>query len=275
MRSAFYNLINFINTTEVDDVYSNAAKIILENITKIPGYTITDVASLCYVSTATISRLCRKLNYESFADFKMDVTMNLRYFNRDSLRMQFDHQLPVFPVEGKTTKELFIDHFENIIDNLRATFNSIQFEELEEVVDKIHDSHEICFAGNFFTQSVSMQLQIELSYLGKRCSAMYPLNGQKAVVKNLTEKDVIIVSSIAGGYWIYHPDMMRDISKSSAYKICISQVDDFPYKDRFDMNIRVGTDHLSLIGKFSITYIFEVLEALYHVKYACDCKKKQ
>ena len=83
MRSAFYNLINFINTTEVDDVYSNAAKIILENITKIPGYTITDVASLCYVSTATISRLCRKLNYESFADFKMDVTMNLRYFNRD------------------------------------------------------------------------------------------------------------------------------------------------------------------------------------------------
>lgn len=274
MRSAFYNLINFINTTEVDDVYSNAAKIILENITKIPGYTITDVASLCYVSTATISRLCRKLNYESFADFKMDVTMNLRYFNRDSLRMQFDHQLPVFPVEGKTTKELFIDHFENIIDNLRATFNSIQFEELEEVVDKIHDSHEICFAGNFFTQSVSMQLQIELSYLGKRCSAMYPLNGQKAVVKNLTEKDVIIVSSIAGGYWIDHPDMMRDISKSSAYKICISQVDDFPYKDRFDMNIRVGTDHLSLIGKFSITYIFEVLEALYHVKYACDCKKK-
>lgn len=273
MRSAFYNLINFINTTEVDDVYSNAAKIILENIAKIPGYTITDVASLCYVSTATISRLCRKLNYESFADFKMDVTMNLRYFNRDSLRMQFDHQLPVFPVEGKTTKELFIDHFENIIDNLRATFNSIKFEELEEVVDKIHDSHEICFAGNFFTQSVSMQLQIELSYLGKRCSAMYPLNGQKAVVKNLTEKDVIIVSSIAGGYWIDHPDMMRDISKSSAYKICISQVDDFPYKDRFDMNIRVGTDHLSLIGKFSITYIFEVLEALYHVKYACDCKK--
>ena len=273
MRSAFYNLINFINTTEVDDVYSNAAKIILENITKIPGYTITDVASLCYVSTATISRLCRKLNYESFADFKMDVTMNLRYFNRDSLRMQFDHQLPVFPVEGKTTKELFIDHFENIIDNLRATFNSIQFEELEEVVDKIHDSHEICFAGNFFTQSVSMQLQIELSYLGKRCSAMYPLNGQKAVVKNLTEKDVIIVSSIAGGYWIDHPDMMRDISKSAAYKICISQVDDFPYKDRFDMNIRVGTDHFSLIGKFSITYIFEVLEALYHVKYACDCKK--
>ena len=101
MRSAFYALINFINTSKVDDVYSNAAE-----------YNIMDVAEMCFVSTATISRLCRKLNYESFSDFKMDVKMNLRYFNHDSMRMQFDHQLPVFPVEGKTTKDLFIDHFE-------------------------------------------------------------------------------------------------------------------------------------------------------------------
>ena len=86
MRSAFYALINFINTSKVDDVYSNAAKMILENINKIPEYNITDVAEMCFVSTATISRLCRKLNYESFSDFKMDVTMNLRYFNHDSMR---------------------------------------------------------------------------------------------------------------------------------------------------------------------------------------------
>ena len=84
MRSAFYNLINFINTANVDDVYANAAKKILENINKIPELNITDVAEMCFVSTATISRLCRKLNYESFSDFKMDVTMNLRYFNHDS-----------------------------------------------------------------------------------------------------------------------------------------------------------------------------------------------
>lgn len=94
MRGAFYNLINFINTNSIDDVYANAAKIILKNIYLIPDSTITDIADYCFVSTATISRLCRKLNYESFADFKMDVTMNLNYFNRDALRLQFDHQLP-------------------------------------------------------------------------------------------------------------------------------------------------------------------------------------
>ena len=64
MRGAFYNLVNFINTTSINDVYANAARKILQNIYVIPGSTITDVAELCFVSTATISRLCRKLNYD-------------------------------------------------------------------------------------------------------------------------------------------------------------------------------------------------------------------
>ncbi len=52
MRSAFYALINFINTSKVDDVYSNAAKMILENIKKIPEYNITDVGRnvFCFYS---------------------------------------------------------------------------------------------------------------------------------------------------------------------------------------------------------------------------------
>ncbi len=112
-----------------------------------------------------------------------------------------------------------------------------------------------------------MQLQIELSYLGKECSGMYPLEQQILTVEGLDENDVIIVSSIAGGFMTDHPDVMRVISKSPAYKIVISQLDEFVYSDSIDMILKVGTDHHSLIGKFSITYIFEVLEALYHLKY--------
>lgn len=112
------------------------------------GSTITDVAELCFVSTATISRLCRKLNYESFADFKMDITMNLNYFNRDTLRLQFDHQLPQRQYLHKG-KEVFKAHFDNILDNLKETYESVSYEDLEFIVDKIHDANKVCFAGNF------------------------------------------------------------------------------------------------------------------------------
>jgi len=133
MRGAFYNLVNFINTTSINDVYANAARKILQNIYVIPGSTITDVAELCFVSTATISRLCRKLNYESFADFKMDITMNLNYFNRDTLRLQFDHQLPQRQYLHKG-KEVFKAHFDNILDNLKETYESVSYEDLEFIV---------------------------------------------------------------------------------------------------------------------------------------------
>ena len=266
MRSAFYNLINFINMTNVHDVYWGAAKKILQNIYQIPHSTITEVADMCYVSTATISRLCRKLNHESFADFKNDVTMNLNFFNQDSKRLLFDHQLPARETinEGK---EIFKDHFQNIIHNLQDTYDNIQYEDLMKVVDKIHESQRICFAGNFFTQSVSMQLQIALSYLGKDCTAMYPLEQQKEIYKSLGSNDLIIVSSIAGGFFQDHPDAMRALMKTPAYIIVITQLEEFSFSDRVDMILRVGNNHYSLIGKFSITYIFEVLEALYHLKY--------
>lgn len=266
MRNAFYSLINFINTTNIHDVYWNAAKMILQNITKIPDSTITDVASFCYVSTATISRLCRKLNYESFAEFKMDVSMNLSYFNQDAERLQFDHQLPAKESLYKG-KEVFQDHFENILDNLKATYEHIKYEDLEEIVDRIHQANKICFCGNFFTQSVSMQLQIELSYLGKDCSGMYPLEQQIEMIQQLKKGDLFIISSISGGFIKDHPDILRLIARSPAYKIVISQLEQFPYVEQMDMLLKVGTDHHSLIGKFSITYIFEVLEALYHLKY--------
>ena len=114
-----------------------------------------------------------------------------------------------------------INRFDNILDNLQKTYDSVSYDDLDFIVDKIHEANNVCFAGNFFTQSVSMQLQIELSYLGKECSGMYPLEQQVVIIESLDENDVIIVSSIAGGFMIDHPDVMRVISKSPAYKIVI------------------------------------------------------
>ena len=273
MRSAFYNLINFINMTSIHDVYWGAAKTILKNIYKIPDSSITDVAKMCYVSTATISRLCRKLSYESFTDFKKDVTMNLHYFNQDAKRLLFDHQLPA-PETIDEGKDIFKNHFQNVIHNLQDTYDNLRYEDLIYIIDKIHEAKHICFAGNFFTQSVSMQLQIELCYLGKDCVAMYPLEQQKNIYKTLKDYDLIIVSSIAGGFFKDHIETMRELVKTEAYIIAITQLDEFPYSDKVDMILKVGNDHHSLIGKFSVTYIFEVLEALYHLKYGMKNNEK-
>jgi DNA-binding MurR/RpiR family transcriptional regulator len=262
-RSAFYNLINFIDSNNIQDVYSKAAKKILNNINVIPQCSITEVAELCYVSTATISRLCRKLNYESFSDFKKDIIIDLNYFNDDTKRLIYDYQLP----DTLSGKDAFHGHFENILDNLRATYNHLLYEDIEMIIDKIHDASHIYFMGNYFTQSVSMQLQIELAYLNKDCIGLYPLQEQKEALKQVEDNDLIILTSIAGSYCFTNVDILREISKKKCYKIVITQETDFPYNEAMDFILKVGNDHKSLIGKFSIIYIYEILEAIYHLKY--------
>lgn len=66
---------------------------------------------------------------------------------------------------------------------------------------------------------------------------------------------------------INHSGITRAISKFSAYKIIIIQLDKFVYSDVMDMILQVEAKHHSLIGKFSITYIFVILETMYHLKY--------
>ena len=116
---------------------------------------------------------------------------------------------------------------------------------LLRIVDKIHDARRICFMGNFFTQTAAMQLQIELAYLGKECLAMYPLAQQQEVLNELNKDDLIIISSIAGSFFDIHPDIMRAVSKTDCYKVCISQVDEFSYSDCIDLLLKVGNDHQS------------------------------
>ena len=177
MRSAFYNLINFINMTNIHDVYWGAAKKYYRIFIRFQRVVLLMLRNVLCIHS-NYFQTCRKLNYESFADFKKDVTMNLHYFNQDAKRLLFDHQLPSPETIGEG-KEIFKNHFQNVIRNLQDTYDNIRYEDLIYIVDKIHDAKHICFAGNFFTQSVSMQLQIELCYLGKDCVAMYPLEQQK------------------------------------------------------------------------------------------------
>ena len=82
MRSAYYQLINYLNTAKERDVFYYAASTILEHIDDIPNLSIGQVADLCFASPATISRLVRKLNFDSFNDFKHEVIISIDQLNR-------------------------------------------------------------------------------------------------------------------------------------------------------------------------------------------------
>ena len=68
-----YNLLTYINASYSQDMYYTICYQVLNNIEKMPDISINELADLCYTSHATISRFCKALKCDNFAEFKNEV----------------------------------------------------------------------------------------------------------------------------------------------------------------------------------------------------------
>ncbi len=267
MRTAFYQLVLFINTTTQHDVYYESAKIILKNIRKIPHYSITDVAKMCFVSPATISRLCRKLNFESFIEFKRTVCLSIEQFN-DSYDDIYFPNYRKLSHRTNDNREILKAHHDNVLQTIDAIYNSIDINQIEQLVELIHESQRIIFLGFYFSQNTTMQLQIELAYLGKECFGLFDEKGQLEILQETTSDDLIILSSMTGSFISQSNEVIRAFRNSKAHKVIIAQNVSKTSQEHYDLSINLKGPKDSLILKFSLTYIFEIIEMFYVTKYA-------
>lgn len=72
MKNLFYRLIIFLDTAQENDTYYNIALFMANNFYRIATMRISELASECFVSPATISRFCRALGYENYAHLKQE-----------------------------------------------------------------------------------------------------------------------------------------------------------------------------------------------------------
>lgn len=267
MRTAFYQLVMYINTALEHDIYYTAAKIILKNIRKIPNCSITDVAQMCYASPATISRLCRKLNFESFIDFKTSVCLSIQQFNHTYQNIYFPNESH-FDLTLENGKEILNEHYKSVIATITHVYQEIDFKQINTLIKMIHRCDKIIFLGYYFAQNTAMQLQIELAYLGKECYGLFNEKGQYEILSEATENDLVILVSMTGRFLIQSTEIIRLFKKTKAKKVLISQ-GELP-KDLLDIDlfIHIGEDNDSLINKFALTYLFEIIEMMYHIQYA-------
>ncbi|MFQ9924335.1 MAG: MurR/RpiR family transcriptional regulator [Beduini sp.] len=266
MRIAFYQLVLFINTATQHDVYYDAAKVILKNIRQIPHCSITDVAEMCYVSPATISRLCRKLNFESFIDFKTTVCLSIEQFNNVYENIYFPNSKSLTTTLDND-KEILKAHHDSVIHTIDRVYETIDARQINQLVDLIHDSSRIIFLGYYYSQNTTMQLQIELAYLGKECFGLFDEKGQLEILQEATENDLVILSSMTGKFIQQSSEVIRLFKNTKAHKVIITQNVEETLKDQYDLFINLGGPKDSLISKFSLTYLFEIIEMFYHIKY--------
>lgn len=143
-----------------------------------PSLTISSLSEALNVSTTTIFRMVKKLNYKSFIDFRYD----LLYHRRD--------------------KYEFVNRGENVCDALeneiKDTISMLRNIDISGAIEKIVNARSVLICTSGMNKYVANILAVKLSLFGIR--TIYPDDNWFLYLEanNLTPKDFVIVISRGG-----------------------------------------------------------------------------
>ena len=186
-----YNLLTYINASYSQDMYYTICYQVLNNIEKIPDISINELADLCYTSPATISRFCKALKCDNFAEFKKEVQVGLKQASHE-IKLHPDdlveiHQNPVHCVDMV---------YDLTINSLIESKKRINIHEIDRLCDIIYDAKKLHFFGFQFNKILASDIQFKLVKLGKFSYAFADRGDDSQRIELLDEDSVAIVLSV-------------------------------------------------------------------------------
>lgn len=186
-----YNLLTYINASYTQDMYYTICYQILNNIDKIPGISINELADFCYTSPATISRFCKALKCDNFAVFKKEVQAGLQ---------QASHEIKLEPEDlvaiHKNPSKCIDMVYDLSVNSLIESKKYVNIHEIDRLCDIIYDAKKLHFFGFQFNKILASDIQFKLVKLGKFSYAFADRGDDSQRIELLDENSVAIVLSV-------------------------------------------------------------------------------
>lgn len=222
-----YNLLTYLNSSKEEDVYYSIALTMVQNLDIIPRCSINELADLCYTSTATISRFCRKFGYSSFPQFKSEMAYGLEQakhevFLDDSEKEYID----------KNPNHVIDKVYDLVLETLILGKKSLRIAKIDELCQLIHEAKKVHFFGYQFNKIVASDLQLKFIKLGKFIYAFADHGDDSQKIELLSEESLAIVMSVSGK--IGHQHLMEEIHQRGAKIVLITMNPETPLADLVD-----------------------------------------
>ena len=176
----------YYNTSKDGDIYHTVVGILLKNIHKISNCTIYDIADMCFVSPTTISRLCKKLGYSGFQEFKSSIVNTVKNY---AVLNQY------ISIKDKAKYENSVTGYLELLDlQLRHLKEEINPKELDNMARILNSCKDIKFYTNgiIFAEH---RFQGDLIMAGHMSEIKASLLEQMADIPSLTSEDLVIMIS--------------------------------------------------------------------------------
>lgn len=156
---------------------------------EIPLISIEDIARKAGVSTATVTRFARELNFRNFHEFKNYLKEEIR----EKLTPVERFKLMKENLKGRRS---LVKVAEQDIKNINKLLSSIDEETFEKVIKEIEDAEKIFTFGLGISSIFSRMIAYLLNQIGKEAHSLDEGDAPaEEKITSLGEKDLLIVSS--------------------------------------------------------------------------------
>ena len=257
----------FINLKENKDLSKNE-RILADYILKHPEDVLKmsskDLGKECFVSTATVYRLCDKLGLSGFSDLKIKITSSLDDYRKSNEDFNFD-----FPVnQFQTHYEIIQKIKEDYEQTLNLTANLFSLDQLRLIASAMKKAQIIdvyTSAGNI---NFALNFQFQMQEIGIQVNVPVDEYQQRLIAASSNENHLAIII-IFGGRGILSDILPRILHKVKTPIVLISSYD-YTFKDfdpDYQLYISSYENHYKKISSFStrlsILYILDVLYTCY------------
>ena len=257
----------FINLKENKELSKNE-RILADYILKHPEDVLKmsskDLGKECFVSTATVYRLCDKLGLSGFSDLKIKITSSLDDYRKSNEDFNFDFPVNQFQTHYEIIQKIKEDYEQTL--NLTANLFSLdQLRLIASAMEKAQIIDVYTSAGNI---NFALNFQFQMQEIGIQVNVPVDEYQQRLIAASSNENHLAIIITF-WGRGILSDILPRILHKVKTPIVLISSYD-YTFKDfdpDYQLYISSYENHYKKISSFStrlsILYILDVLYTCY------------
>ena len=182
-------LLAQLSASSPNSTNSQIASYILNHLEEVRDSSIRDLASKCYVSLSSISRFCRDMGLNDFAELRELIA-------ETDLKFEIASESD----DPETQKK---DYLTKVRESLFRVEKSLDMKKIGKLVEDIDRYPKISVFGILKGETAAINLQTSLLMLGKYSHTQLHFSKQIEYLEQADEDDLIILFSYTGIYFDY------------------------------------------------------------------------
>lgn len=216
------------------------ATYILAHPTEISKLSIGELAQKSGASEATVVRFCRILDYDGYKDFKIDITKDIAYMEKDTAHEKYsDIEL------GDNIEAIIRNVSYNNRKAIENTLEILSIPQIEKAVEALDRAERIEFYGVGASYIIALDAFQKFCRINKIVNAHSDSHMQVMSATNLKKGDVAVAISYSGETKETY-DAIKIAKESKATTISITKYGQSSISDLCDINLFVASPEIAV-----------------------------